>query len=770
MATAEPFGAPGLAPTWSASAKDVVTTGLGPSRLWATVGLGIVNEVYWPTTGQPQIRDLGFIVADDHEWFEVKRVNSYRVSTPKPYLPLARIVHEGERYTLTLEFLPDPLRDVLLISFELSGAGHRLYPLLAPHLGATGWDNTAWVEDGALFAQGAAGNGLCLMAEPGFTRASAGYVGASDGWQDFNTNGRLTWEFERATNGNVALIGELDEQSGVLALGLGESPTGAQTLATSALVEGEAAVRKRFTGGWDRWHKRIHVPATPHKELKRQAWLSAVVLKAHQDRTYPGATVASLSIPWGNSHNDAGGYHLVWARDTVETGLSLLALSDLEGATEMLSYLVATQSPDGHWSQNFFPDGRPYWTGIQLDEVGFPIVFARRALELGLTERPSIAPMVRNAASYLVRNGPISPQDRWEENPGASPFTLAVEVAALVAAAEWLDGAERTYALELADCWNQRIEEWTYVEDTDVAHAHGVRGYYVRIGPPPTEGGVRGQVQVQNRDGETVAASALVGLDFLYLARLGLREASDARLTDTLEVVDALLRVETPNGAVYHRYPDDGYGEHADGSPFDGQGIGRGWPLLAGERGHGDLLLGKDPAPYLNTMTRTTGPGGLIPEQVWDSDPIPERFLYPGKPSGSAMPLVWARAEFLQLLVAAATGRPVELLDVVKARYGGERPRAATRFSRDAVPFAELDRGRALVIEDTTPFSLDYSLDDGGTWISRDSALLGLGMHGVRFAAADLADCKTLRFRLRDAAEQTIAMTQPAGVVTSRAC
>ena len=739
-----------------------MTTALGPSRLWATVGLGILNEVYWPTTGEPQIRDLGFIVADDHEWFEVKRVNRYRVTTPKPYVPVARIVHEGEHYALTLEFLPDPRRDVLLITFELTGEGFRLYPLLAPHLGATGWDNTAWVEDGAMFAQGSAGDGLCLLAEPGFTRTSAGYVGASDGWQDFNANGRLTWEFARAANGNVAVIGELEKQSGVLALGFGESPTGARTLATSSLAEGADAVRKRFTRGWDRWHKRIRLPATTSKELKREAWLSAVVLKAHQDRTYPGATVASLSIPWGNSHNDPGGYHLVWARDTVETGLSLLALSDLEGATEMLAYLVATQSPDGHWSQNFFPDGSPYWTGIQLDEVGFPVVFARRTLELGLPETPSIAPMVRNAASYLVRKGPISPQDRWEENPGASPFTLAVEVAALVAAAEWLDGAERTYALELADCWNERIEEWTYVENTDVAQEHGVAGYYVRIGPPPTEGGLRGRVQVQNREGETVPASALVGLDFLYLARLGLRNPSDPKLTDTLKVVDALLRVETPNGAVYHRYPGDGYGEHAGGSPFDGHGIGRGWPLLAGERGHGELLLGRDPLPYLNTMARTTGPGGLIPEQVWDSDTIPERFLYPGKPSGSAMPLVWAHAEFLKLLAATATGRPVELLDIVKARYGAERPRAKTWFWRDDVPFTQLDRERALVIQDLAPITLEYSLDDGGTWVGRDSTTLGLGMHGVRFAASELADRKTLLFRRPDRAEQTIAIAQPA--------
>jgi glucoamylase len=759
MASVEAFGAPGIAPTWSPSAKDLVTTALGPSRLWATIGLGILNEVYWPTTGEPQTRDLGFIVADDTEWFEVKRLNRYQVTTPEPYLPLARIVHTGERYTLSLEFLPDPLRDVLLISFELAGAGFRLYPLLAPHLGATGWDNTAWVEDGALCAQGKDGGSLCLITEQGFTRAGAGYVGASDGWQDFNSNGRMSWEFTRATNGNVALMGELGDEHGVLALGFGESPAGARTLATASLVEGAVSVRNRLIDGWDRWHARIRLPAEANKELEREAWLSAVVLKAHQDRTYPGATVASLSIPWGNSRNDPGGYHLVWARDTVETGLSLLALADLEGATEMLSYLVATQSPDGHWSQNFFPDGSPYWTGIQLDEVAFPIVFARRVLELGLSETPSVEAMVRRATSYLVRNGPVSPQDRWEENRGASPFTLAVIVAALVAAAEWLDGADRTYALELGDCWNERIEEWTYVVDSALAHEHGVNGYYVRIGPPPTEGGLRGQVQVQNREGETVAASALVGLDFLYLARLGLRQATDPRLTDTLTVVDALLRVDTPNGAAYHRYPDDGYGEHQDGSPFDGHGIGRAWPLLAGERGHGELLLGRDPLPYLEAMARMTGPGGLIPEQVWDTDPIPERYLYPGKPSGSAMPLVWAHAEFLKLLAATATGRPIELLDVVKARYAAERPRAATWFWRPDIPFGQLDRGRALVIDDTTPFTLEYRYDNADTRSGRDSAPLGLGMEGVRFDATELADHQTLQFRRADEEEQTIAIS-----------
>src|SRR5439155_26297848 len=171
--------------------------------------------------------------------------------------------------------------------------------------------------------------------------------------------------------------------------------------------------------------------------------------KTHEDRTYPGAVAASLSIPWGSSNDDPGGYYLVWARDAVEVGLALLAIGDREGAARILSYLAATQSAQGHWRQNFFPDGRPDWNGIQLDEVGFPIVLAAKLREAEIAETPRIPAMVRAAAGYLARSGPLSQQDRWEENAGASPFTLAVVVAALVASGYWLEGVEREYALAL---------------------------------------------------------------------------------------------------------------------------------------------------------------------------------------------------------------------------------------------------------------------------------------------------------------------------------
>ena len=738
------FGKPGIAPTWTSSAKDRVITALGPSRLWATIGHGILNEVYWPATGQPQIRDLGFIIAGDGIWTEVKREMRYTLTTPAPYIPLPTVVHGGEQYRLTLEFLPDPYRDVLLIRAQLEGKGLRLYPLLAPHLGMTGWNNTAWVAD-HLYAQ-SDDLALCLASEPTFRRASAGYVGESDGWQDFAGNGRMTWDFVRADEGNVSLMAELDPGESVIALAFAETPEGARTLAMSSLSEGFAHVRQHFIAGWEAWGSQLILPK-PTPEIAEEACLSATVLRVHQDRTYPGAMVASLSIPWGNRSDDRGGYHLVWTRDAVEAGFGLLAAGQIEDAQHLLAYLAATQRLDGSWAQNFYPDGRPYWTGIQLDEVGFPIMLAAKILELGLADGPAMSQMVRRAAAYIAQRGPVSPQDRWEENPGAGPFTLAVEVAALVAAAHhYLEGMDREYALSLADCWNERIEEWTYVRDTELSQRHGVDGYYIRISPPPEDCGWRGRVQVSNRAGLEMPAEALVGLDFIHLARLGLRSANDVRLRDSLKVVEAVLRVETPSGPGYHRYNGDGYGEHEDGSPFDGTGVGRLWPLMTGERGFMALLQGQDTLPYLETMARMTGRWGLLPEQVWDSDPIPEFGLFPGKPTGSAMPLIWAHAEFLKLLVAREQNRPLELLDAVLSRYQGHAPTAATWYWRDEIPIAVLPPGRSLVIEDRCRFTLHFGFDGWKRTQDKHSQPIGLGMHGVRLELDTLAVAAQLQF------------------------
>ncbi len=758
----EAFGAPGIAPTWSSSDKDFVTTALGSSRLWATIGHGIINEVYWPSTGQPQIRDLGFYLVGNGRWIDLKRERRYRLLTPGPSQPALTIVHHGDDYQLTLELLPDPLRDVLLVRFALTGA-YRLVFILAPHLGSTGRDNSAWIDDGLAYARGG-GCALCLAANVPLQRLSCGFVGASDGWQDLARHGELTYGFQSATEGTVAISAQASTRHGVLALGFAYSPSGAHTRARTALTADFDALRGQFLETWRTWAATLSLPR-PDETLGDAAELSAAVLKIHEDRAYPGAVVASLSVPWGNSTDSLGGYHLVWPRDATLTAFALLAANQRLDARHILSHLIAAQRRDGHWPQNYFPSGEPYWVGIQLDEVALPVLLAAKLAELGEAELPGTAEMVRAAIGFIARTGPTSPQDRWEENPGVGPFTLAVAIAALVAAAPWLESEQRSYALGLAEDWNERLESWCYVEDTALAREVGVRGYYVHIAPLSPSGKRTCQVQLRNSDGASLQASALVSLDFSYLVRLGLRHALDPRVQNTLRVVDRVLKVDTPSGALYHRYNQDGYGEHADGHPFDGRGIGRGWPLLVGERGHLALQSGEDALPYLQTMWRCASAGGLLPEQVWDAAPIPELELAPGRPSGAAMPLLWAHAEFLKLLVARERGRPVEWLDRLERHFGhralghpGERVEseaigaggaACLWHWRNEVPVAQLPRGRSLAIEDRVPFTLHLGFDGWQRIEDRHAEQMPFGLWSVVLTHQELAQARELNFTRR---------------------
>jgi glucoamylase len=390
-------GRPGILPTWTSSAKDLVGTALGQSRLWFTLGYGIVNEVYYPRVDLPQVRDLGFIVGDGEGfWREVKRVNDYTLRTPEPGVPAAEIVHRHDRYELTLRIVAYPERDVLMIDVALDGDLTLLpYALLAPHLGGSGRDNTARVitERGhtVLAAQqGPLGLAFCA-ADPeqndAWMRASAGYVGFSDGWQDFNRNGGMTWRYPSAGPGNVALMGQLPRPCTV-ALAFGGSEASAATLGISALIQDFREVWDAYAGGWRAWLPPAETDAAVVPEEFRAAFrTSAMVLKTHQDKTYNGAMVASLSIPWGNSSDDIGGYHLVWPRDLAESALALLTLGlydrradahagaprAIEDARDILRYLVATQLADGRWPQNQWLGGTPHWTGVQLDEVAWPV-------------------------------------------------------------------------------------------------------------------------------------------------------------------------------------------------------------------------------------------------------------------------------------------------------------------------------------------------------------------------------------------------------------
>lgn len=673
-------------PTWAHAGKDMVGTSLGSSRLWFTIAEGIVTEVYYPRIDIPQIRDLGFIIADKQGfWVELRRLGDYRISLPKPYVPAVEIVHSHPRFTFTLQVCPSQRRDVLMLRYRLEGDENlRVYALLSARLGGDAQNNLAYVDEHngrrVLWAeQGPFGLALMACQDTGagaFERCSAGYLEASDGWQDFDRHGRMTWEYDSAGPGAVSLMGELPKQA-TLALGFGTSKESAATLAMSSLTEDFSEVWDVQCRAWEAWHRNCHLLDLPHN-LQQMLALSSMVLKVHGDRTYCGATVASLAIPWGEDSQSRGGYHLVWCRDLVETAGAMVALGALDDARDVLCYLIATQRVDGHWFQNQWLGGTALWQGIQLDEAAFPILLASALHERGALGSISCKDMVRRALRFIAHEGPITGQDRWEEDSGVNTFTLAVAIAALVEGSTFLDGEAKEFVLLLADNWNACLEEWTFVTDTSFAEKLGVAGYYIRIMPNDVlvhAGAQAEHVLIKNRaPAPDLSAEEQISTDFLQLVRFGLRLAKDPRILDSLKAIDQILKIETPNGPVWHRYNGDGYGEHEDGSGFDGAGFGRGWPLLTGERGHYALMAGEDPLPYLDTMVAMTGIGGLLPEQVWDSVPIPEHQLYLGKPSGSVMPLVWAHSEFIKLCYSRALGYPIDRPAATWKRYQGIRP------------------------------------------------------------------------------------------------
>jgi glucoamylase len=494
----------------------------------------------------------------------------------------------------------------------------------------------------------------------------------------------------------------------------------------------------------------VSSPSEKVAEDDRALYLtSAAVLRTHADRTVPGAIVASLSIPWGNTRNDLGGYHLVWSRDLVESAGALVALGAGRTARRTLAYLVATQEPDGSWVQNQWVDGVAYWSGVQLDEAAYPVLLAgalrhggaaemhgmagsdAKAFEHLLTE-DALEHMIASAARFIARTGPATQQDRWEEDAGLTPSTLAPVVAALVVAADHSAEPAATYLRELADDWNASIEAWTYASGTRLSRENGVDGHYVRIASPDVLAGapISTPVPVRNRPPEAslVPADEMVGTDFLALVRFGLRMADDPRILSTIAVTDAELRTETPSGPVWHRYSGDGYGEHADGSAFDGTGIGRGWPLLVGERAHYELEAGRDARPYLEAMRRMGSSGGMLPEQVWDTEAIPARGLVPGRPSGSAMPLAWAHAEYVKLVRSIALGHAIDRPAAAWHRYHGEAPKAVRATWRFAAPRPTMVAGRLLRLELLTPARAHCSLDGWRTWLDIDARDTGIGI------------------------------------------
>lgn len=725
------------------------------SRIWFTCSHGTLNEIYYPTIDRPQTRDMELLFTDEETFFhEEKRDFEYDFHYIDNDALAVRVVANdlGGRYTVTKEFITDPHHPVVLMNVKLDGeeailSRLKCYALLAPHLDGGGAGNSARSLDisGRRCILAWKNNvSLAFGADCGFTRSSCGYVGASDGFQDLSQHMRMTWNFGQALDGNLALMGEIDVskcREFTIAIALGDGHHSAlagmmQTLSTPYVVH-----RERFIEQWRRAEspKSLLPATTDGGKLMR---VSHNVILAHEDKTYSGAFIASASIPWGasKSDDDLGGYHLVWTRDMVQSATALLACGRIDTARRALVYLACTQHPDGGFAQNFWIDGSPYWSGIQLDEVAFPIILAWRLWKVDGLGNFDIVSFVVSASAFLVRYAPVTQQERWEENAGYSPSTLAAVISALVCAADVCraqgSGELGTFLEEYADWIEAHLDEWTTTQRgvllPDVPH------HYMRI-RPPAEGEPfhnpqipPGMIHIANRAPDEkydFEAREVIDAGFLELVRYGIRRADDPLIVDSLKVVDAVLKINTPYGPCWRRYNHDGYGQRKDGGPFEGWGQGRAWPILTGERAHYELAAGHDVRPFITALERFSSFGGMLPEQVWDYADLPSEGMYFGRSAGSAQPLVWAHAEYIKLLRSVADGRVFDRISVVEERYAV--PRESRTFqSRMEIfqltrPISAMMQGGTLRIIDPARFRVIWTADNWATTNTLDSRIVG---------------------------------------------
>jgi glucoamylase len=581
----------------------------------------------------------------------------------------------------------------------------------------------------------------------GFLKTSCGYVGSSDGWQDLNDNLVMDWAFEQAEDGNVAVTGQVDLSRGkefTVGLAFGDGLHAAVTTLQQSLAEPYAKHRQRYVEQWLRVSGGV-VPLEPVSgDGGRLYRISHGLLLAHEDKTFAGGLIASASIPWGEAKgdDDLGGYHLVWTRDMVNSATGLLATGNAATPRRALVYLACSQQADGGFPQNFWIDGTPYWRGIQLDEVAFPVILAWRLWQADALANFDPYPMVRRAAAYLIRQGPMTQQERWEENCGYSPSTLAASIAGLICAASFArhrgEMSTAVFLEEYADFLESHVERWTVA--TEGTLLPGIPKHYIRIHPTdicectPNENPNKGVLVIRNRPPHArykFPAKDIVDAGFLELVRYGIREPGDPLIEDSLRVVDASLRVETPQGPCWRRYNHDGYGERPDGRPYRGWGKGRGWPLLTGERGHYELACGRDARPYLRAMEYFASGSGMLPEQIWDEPDLPAAGMYLGRPAGSAMPLMWAHAEYIKLLRSVADQKVFDLIPVVAERYRQKRGRKDLEVWKPIRRVGRVSTGQVLRIQTPEPFQLRWTNDEWQTVADAVSTSSGLGINYV---------------------------------------
>ena len=757
-------GGPGIEPRWTGGAKDAVGTAYAiSSRIWYTLANGVNTEIYYPTIDCPQVRDLQYMVSDEETFFHDERRNTistievidrgalgYKVTNTDP---------DG-RYSIEKQIITDPHLNCLLIHtrFNVAPAWQgrlHLYVLCAPHLEIGGWHNNAEIIEakGRLFLHAFRNNThLALAPTTRFSKLSCGYVGASDGWTDLAHNFKMDWQYDSALDGNVALTGEIDLSRGTeftlgLAFGRSNHAAGA-TLFQSLCVPFQSNVNS-FIEQWHRTRKRLAVVDMNHGKVSDRASCifarSINLLLAHEDKLYPGAMIASLSIPWGEDKGDdeLGGYHLVWTRDMVQGATALLAAGDTTTPLRAMIYLAIAQREDGGFYQNFWIDGDPYWTGVQLDEVAFPIILAWRLWKADALAQFDPAITVSRACAYLIREGSTTAEDRWEEAGGYSPSTLATNIAALICAAEMLEhrGDKHTadFVRTYADFLESHVEKWTVTNQGTLLPA--VKRHYIRINPVVTQDGVlfdedpdNGELTLANQkpgDRYRYPANEIVDHGFLESVRFGIRKPGDPLIEDSLKVIDAVLKVDTPAGPCWKRYNHDGYGQRADGTSYKKWGVGHPWPLLTLERATYELAAGRNIDVYIRAAEGFATGVGLFPEQIWGLPDIPHEHMFFGKATGAAIPLLWAHAEYVKLLRSMIDNQVFDRIEPVAARYCNDNPRPVIEVWKMNRQVRKVTAGTLLRILAPAPFVLHWSDDEWNTPRDTSSTPTVLGIEYV---------------------------------------
>jgi glucoamylase len=651
-----------------------------------------MSEVYFPDLGTPAIRDLELVVDDGtHVERESTDANGRVQVLDDGRSPTFRqtTTSKSGTWRAVKTYVTDPARRTVLVAVTVTALeGRRLkaWVLVDPQLSNDGRDDRADTRHGTLTAYDAHA-ASALAASPAFTKLSSGYRGRSDGWQDLKRDGDLDHAYyASARKGNVAQVGQTTltgrgaHRHMTLALGLGETTAVAVGGAKASLKRGFASAAAQYAEGWHRYLDALPKPPPAVAADPRLYFMSLIVLAASEDKAHPGASVASPSMPW--AWNDlsiekpkTGAYHLVWPRDLYQVATAQLAAGDAGAAGRLLDFVLAHQKRDGTVAQNLAVDGEEHWKKLQMDQVALPIVLA---WQLKRTDAATWA-RVRRAAEAILKKGPKTEQERWENQAGWSPATIAAQIAGLVCAADLArkqgQVGDATRYEAAADAWARDVQSWTATS----TGPYSPKPYYLRITKDraPDQGTT---YKIGDSGPSKADQRAVVDPSFLELVRLGVKRADDPVIANTVSVVDQKLGVPTPEGTLWRRFSFDGYGEANDGSPW---GIGeddtfvtrgRAWPIFAGERGEYALARGDaaGAAAGLKAMAGTANDGLMLPEQAWDGrKPTGTQGRKLGEGTQSATPLAWTHAQYVRLAWSLAAGTPVERPSIVACRYAG---------------------------------------------------------------------------------------------------